>query len=214
MHERGVTLLVDGGANTGQFATAMRASGWGGRIVSFEPLPDAFAALSELAANDPSWEVENVALGAAAGSASINIAGNSMSSSLLPMLDAHLEAAPDSAYTGSATVDVVCLDDALRGRIQLSDRVCVKLDCQGYEREILAGAGATMRQTVMMVVELSFVPLYEGGVLFDEAVSLLRQLGFSLVAIEPVFADPATQELLSVDGCFVARRGGAGIEAS
>ena len=215
MHKHRVTLLVDGGANTGQFADAMRASGWDGRIISFEPLPDAFAALHEKAASDPSWEVENVALGAAAGSASINVAGNSMSSSLLPMLDAHLEAAPESAYTGSAAVTVLRLDDALTGRIQSSDRVCVKLDCQGYEREILAGAGVTIRQTVMMVVELSFVPLYEGGILFDEAVSLLRELGFSLVAIDPVFANPATQELLSVDGCFVASgAAGTGARAS
>jgi len=204
MHALGVTVLVDGGANVGQFAAAMRSSGWQGRIVSFEPLPDAFAALAETAASDPSWEVENVALGAAAGSATINVAGNSMSSSLLPMLDTHLNAAPDSAYTSAATVDVVRLDDTLRDRIEMSDRVLIKLDCQGYEREVLAGAAGTIGQTVMMVVELSFVPLYEGGILFDEALSLLRGLGFALVTIEPVFADPVTQEMLSVDGCFVA----------
>ena len=87
-----------------------------------------------------------------------------MSSSLLPMLDAdHRSAAPESAYVGEEAVDVLRLDDALAGSgRESSDRLCIKLDCQGYEREVLDGAAGQVRQTVMMVMELSLVDALRG----------------------------------------------------
>ena len=93
--------------NTGQFVQDLRASGYHGHIISFEPLSDAHATLVATAAADPLWDVvERCAAGASDGSAEINIAGNSYSSSLLPMLDLHRKAAPGSAYKGTETCRV------------------------------------------------------------------------------------------------------------
>lgn len=200
----GATVVLDVGANEGQFAQHLRGAGWRGRIVSYEPLSSAYAALSRNASKDPDWQVFNVALGATKGSAPIHIAGNSQSSSLLPMLEAHRSAAPDSAYVGDETVDIVPLDDALAGVVTESDRLCLKLDCQGYERQVLDGATKSLERTVMIVMELSLVDLYEGAMRFDEALPRLRDAGFVLAAIDPVFSDPETKEMLQVDGCFVA----------
>jgi FkbM family methyltransferase len=205
MHRREVTVLIDGGANEGQFAAAMRDAGWDGPILSFEPLPDAYSVLESRAATDPAWRTFNVALGPEPGRATLHIAGNSMSSSVLPMLDAHLQAAPESVYVGTTEVEIVALDDALADSVDANDRICLKLDCQGYEREILDGAPRTVSATVVAVIELSLVALYEGGMLFGEAVERLSRDGLALVAIESVFTDPDTGELLSVDGCFVRR---------
>ena len=89
-------FCLDVGANTGQFAQDLRASGYRGHIVSFEPLSDAHAALLVTASWDPLWDVaDRCAVGAGDRWAEINIAGNSYSSSLLPMLDLHREAAPN-----------------------------------------------------------------------------------------------------------------------
>ena len=79
------------------------------------------------------------------GRAPIHIAANSQSSSLLPMLEAHRSAAPESAYVGEETVDVMPLDDALAGVVTESDRLCIKLDCQGYEGQVLDGASKSAR---------------------------------------------------------------------
>ena len=204
IRELGANVVLDVGANTGQFALHLRWAGWEGRIVSYEPLTTAFGALSRTAAKDPQWQVFNVALGATKGTAPIHIAANSQSSSLLPMLEAHRSAAPESAYVGEETVDVVPLDDALAGVVAESDRLCMKLDCQGYEGQVLDGASKSLEQTVMVIMELSLVDLYEGAMRFDEAVPRMRDDGFVLASIDPVFFDPETQQLLQVDGCFVA----------
>ena len=69
-----IDVVLDVGANTGQFAQALRAQGYHGHIVSFEPLSDAHAALVAAADSDPLWDVaERCAIGAQDGWAEINI---------------------------------------------------------------------------------------------------------------------------------------------
>jgi FkbM family methyltransferase len=204
MTQLGVSLLVDVGANEGQFVREIRTMGWDGPVRSYEPLSHAFETLRQNAAGDPTWKVFKLALGASPATAQIHIAGNSVSSSLLPMLDTHLRAAPDSGYIGEETVEITTLDDALTDEISSRDRLCVKLDCQGYEGEVLKGAAAALERTAMVVMELSLVDVYEEALRFDEAVPKMRELGFGLTSLDPVFSDPTTKELLQVDGCFVA----------
>src|SRR2546423_8564507 len=63
MKKSGIDLVIDVGANQGQFARTMRDQlSYRGRIVSFEPLTNAFAALRRAAAGDPSWICYNIAL--------------------------------------------------------------------------------------------------------------------------------------------------------
>src|SRR5437660_1048846 len=94
MQELGVTLLLDVGANVGQYAESMRKQGYTKRIVSFEPLSEAFAELERRSSDDPDWECRNSALGASDETSEIYIAGNSQSSSLLVMNQRHVDAAP------------------------------------------------------------------------------------------------------------------------
>ncbi len=88
-------VVLDVGANIGQFAQGVRGAGYTGRIISFEALPDIHVELQKIASRDPQWTVAPcAALGSERGSAQINVAGNVASSSLLPMLPAHSTAAP------------------------------------------------------------------------------------------------------------------------
>jgi len=80
-----IDLVLDVGANFGQFAQQCRASGYQGKIISFEPAITAHATLLRTASSDPLWTVaDRVALGATNGETEINIAANSFSSSILP----------------------------------------------------------------------------------------------------------------------------------
>ena len=106
-----VNLIFDVGANTGQFGLLLRDFGFDGEIVSFEPLSDARARLLKNSKNDPLWKVApQAAIGEQNGEIEIQIAENSQSSSVLNMLDAHINAAPDSRYVGKEKVALRKLD--------------------------------------------------------------------------------------------------------
>jgi FkbM family methyltransferase len=105
-----IDLVIDVGANTGQYGASLRESGYEGRIVSFEPGTSAFEALYERTAADPAWESRRFALGEVAGRASLNIAEDDRASSLLNVMDRHVDAAPESAFASVEDVDIHTLD--------------------------------------------------------------------------------------------------------
>lgn len=198
-----IDLVLDIGANTGQYGRLLRELGYNGRIVSFEPLADAHAALVATAAGDPLWTAApRTAIGNSDGEIAINIASNSASSSLLPMHDSHREAAPHSAYVGTATVPITRLDSAAAG-LGLTSRLLIKIDTQGYERHVLAGGPATIAAATAVQVELSLVALYEGQPAFDAMLALMADEGLVLWSLWPGFAHPVTGRILQAEGIFV-----------
>lgn len=201
LDRHGIDLVLDVGAADGGYGTGLRAFGYTGDIVSFEPIAATFARLRGVVASDPRWSARHLGLGAEAGTATINIASNGFSSSLLPMLDAHIDAAPQVTYVGEETITISTLDaeavPLLAGR-----RPFLKIDTQGFEREVLAGGAATVDAACGLQLELSLVPLYDGGMLIDEAVSWAYDHGFHMVGIEQGYAAP-TGEILQIDGVFV-----------
>jgi FkbM family methyltransferase len=205
IRERNIGLVLDVGANVGQWGGRLRADGYRGRLVSFEPLPDAFAVLERLIASDPLWEAHRVALGDADGTATMGVAGNSWSSSLLPMEALHLKSAPESAYERAEEVVVRRLDALNPSIVKPDDRMFIKVDVQGFELATLRGADEVLRQAEALEVELSLAPLYTGQALLPEVVLFLHTAGLSLVGLEPAFIDPATGDPLQVNGLFIRR---------
>ena len=200
---RRISLVLDVGADGGQYGVRLRKSGYAGRIVSFEPRPDAFAQLEAAAGADPEWECRRLALGRSEGSAEINVSRNAHSSSLLPMAERHRAVAPRSAYVGTEEVAVARLDSLWEELNGSGDRVFLKLDTQGFELEVLAGAEDALPSVIGIEAELSLVPLYEGAPTYLELIGQLDQRGFRLAGFEPELADPGTGELLQANGIFV-----------
>ena len=201
----GIDLVLDAGANKGQFARQCRSCGYRGEIVSFEAASSAHTALVAAAADDPLWTVaDRVALGAANGETEINIAANSHSSSILPILDSHLAAAPASRYLHKEKVPLRRLDSLLP-HLDPSRRIFLKVDVQGYEPQVLAGAPETLARTRAVQLEMSLVPLYEGNVLMPQMVAEMSVQGFDLWDLEANFRDPDTGRLLEFDSIFTRR---------
>lgn len=202
----GVGTVIDGGANTGQFAHGLRGGGFAGRVLSVEPLSAPYEQLRAAAQRDPLWETERAALSDRIGTISINIAGNSVSSSALPMLAAHSDAAPTSRYIGTETAPTTTVDDLVARHGIDPAGTLLKLDVQGFEKTALAGATRTLEKLPMVQLELSFVPLYDGQWLARDVVDFLRPLGFELWTFDPAaMHDPATGRTLQCDGVFVRR---------
>jgi FkbM family methyltransferase len=197
-------VVLDVGANLGQFGDELLALGFSGKLVSFEAIPSVHSQLLARARNrSHSWIVAPcAALGSRSGSIEINISANVLSSSVLPMRQAHLSAAPTSNYVDRQTVDMERLDQLARQFVSESARVFIKMDTQGYELEVLKGATGLLPQTAGLQVELSLAPLYEGAPTFVEMIEFLQSAGFEPFGMVPVFRDGGTGRLLQVDGFF------------
>lgn len=198
----GINLVLDVGANSGQFAQQLIESGYNGKIVSFEPLSAAFEALSEAAQNYSNWYVVHCALGDEEGVAEINVAGNSWSSSLLAMLPAHKKLASNSAYVTTETIQITTLDALYSSYRWGGSRAFLKIDTQGFTMKVLDGGNQTLEEIQGLQVEMSLVPLYDGEPLIGEIVSFLQGKGFTLVFVVPGFIDNSTGQQLQVDGLF------------
>jgi FkbM family methyltransferase len=195
-----IDVVLDVGANQGQFARDLRDAGYQGRIVSFEPLPDAHAALSAHAQGDSKWTVHPpTAVGDFDGTIAINVAGNSVSSSVLPMLDAHAQAARNSAYVSSLQVPIARLDSLSASYVGQGDRVFLKIDTQGFEKQVLDGAPRTLRQACGVHCEMSIVELYAGQHLWKDMLARLEGNGFGLWSIQEGFTDERDGRSLQFD---------------
>jgi FkbM family methyltransferase len=200
--ELGIETVFDVGANVGQFASQLRASGYSREIISFEPLADAHRDLQTAARSDQRWTVApRVALGAARSESTMFVSENSVSSSLLPVAQRSVDAAPESGTVGEELVAVHRLDEWHTP--EMKTPVALKLDVQGYEMHVLDGAPRILADTRLVLAEMSLVELYSNAPTLLEFYGRMQAENFRCITITPGFANYATNELLQVDGVFV-----------
>lgn len=198
------TLVLDVGANFGQFGEEVISSGHPARVVSFEPLSHAHRILSDNAAKHPNWTVhERCALGAEESTTVIHIAGNYASSSLLDMTSLHTDAAPNTANIGSEEVKVLTLDSLFHTYAKEDDKVLLKIDTQGFELQVLMGSQAILDRVDGLLVEMSFVELYAGQVLWKDLIAWIEARGFKLWSIDQYLVDPHSFRTLQAEAIFL-----------
>jgi FkbM family methyltransferase len=198
-----IDAILDVGANDGGYGELLRRGGYRGTILSFEPLASAHAKLLEASSGDAKWEVmPRMAIGRSIGEIEINIAGNSTSSSILPMKSTHEMAAPQSCYVGTEMVPLNRLDDIVHPFVEKSNKLLLKIDTQGYEMPVLEGAPALLKRVCGIQIEMSLVPLYEGQELYKKTIEWLETDGFELWSVMPGFVDQTSGRMLQMDGIF------------
>jgi len=210
-----VTAVLDIGANRGMYARRLRRAGYSGEIYSFEPLPGPFSEMEvrRSRTHDERWHLTRTAVGSHRGELALNVAANhGESSSAMPMLAAHVDAAPHARYVGTQVVPVGTLDELVHVQLSAHAMPFVKIDVQGFEHEVLAGATETLRRAVGLQVELSIVPLYEGQHLYLDMIQEIQGLGFSLAQVEPAFVDERSGRTLQIDGIFFRPDDAVGID--
>jgi FkbM family methyltransferase len=201
-----IGTLLDVGANIGQYGSAMRSSGFTGRIISCEPLPDAYPHLARRSAGDRNWTALQTAVGDHVGTIEINVSANSFSSSVLQMTDAHLDAAPGSHSIAVEKVPLTTVEELLSTYDVDPAHTMLKIDTQGYESFVLDGAGSAVNDFAAVQLEMSFVPLYAGQELYDSLMARLTGQGFEIYGMEAGFADPKTGRMMQCDVFFAASR--------
>lgn len=200
-----IDVTIDVGANRGQYALWLRSLGYKGRIISFEPVPETFAALAEAASHDRRWECHNVALGPTDGRAELLIAANSIGSSVYAPTDAHLRLVPEAAEVGRVKASMRSLASLWPGLDCDGGRVFLKVDVEGYELDVLRGALPILDAVALMELEISLAPMYAGAPLLDTVLPWLTERGYRTVALEQNHEDGPTGQMMMVDGLFERR---------
>ncbi len=200
-------LVLDVGANQGQFAAKMRGLGHKGPIASFEPMAAAYARLAAAAKGDDLITPYHCALGAQTEQREIFISGNSASSSFLKIEETTVAAEPMTAVVGTETVEVRRLDDVAQKVFSTAQDgpVLLKLDTQGTEREVLEGAEATLQNIDFILSECSLISVYEGEPLIESQIDWMRSKGFDPISMELGWSDPQTGHTYQIDILFKRR---------
>ncbi len=199
-----IDLIFDIGANKGQYAKGIIDAGYSNQIVSFEPLSSAHNVIEKESKKYTKWSVApRCAVGSKNEEIEINISENSVSSTLLNMLDSHIKGAPDSKIIGKEKVHVYPLDEIGIDYLQNNKNLFIKMDVQGFEKEVLKGASNTILKAKGIEMEISLIPLYENQTfLLEDALQYMKDNKFRLVSIVPAFTDLKTGVVLQLNGIF------------
>ena len=191
IEKQNIDLILDVGANEGQFAQKMR-SFYPGDIHSFEPVSSAFDKLARIASSDRHWYVHNCALGSQESIRTINVANLTVFSSLLKPNDYCAERfGGQSLGMKEEAISVrrmdKLLDEILPGIA--SRRALLKMDTQGYDLEVFNGLGNALKHVVALQSEVSLVSIYEGMPHWLESISVYETRGFGVVGMFPISQD-------------------------
>jgi len=202
-HVPTLRTILDAGANVGQFTLAAARAYPEARVLAFEPVPQAAAILRQRSSGNPRVEVHECALGRESGDLTLFQNEYSHVSSALPIHPNNRHPNYDPTKVQAVQVKVARLDDRVSAD-DLIEPALLKLDVQGYEREVLAGAHGILSRIEYLVVEAAFVELYDGQPTFEDLHRLLTDGGYDLVA--PVGVQEGSEGVvIEMDGLYRRR---------
>lgn len=184
--------IIDVGAGRGQFALFALELFPRATVHCFEPGAASFAVLEHVTKDEARVKRHQYAIGAATGSATLTLARDADSSSILPFAS-QARVFPGSDPIGEERVAVRRLDDQIPD--QWDRPALLKIDVQGAELAVLAGASRVLERTDEVFIELSYVELYEGQPRADEVITMLERVGFHVAQSYPA--------AISADGAVV-----------
>jgi FkbM family methyltransferase len=174
LNQLDVDCVLDVGANVGQFARELRGIGYGGQIISFEPIRSAFDEMHQHFARDVNWTGHQCALGDVEQDTFINIPNKSVNASLL------------QAVSGEKVKrELVTIKRLDKAGVQFQ-RAFLKMDTQGLDLKVFAGAAGVLDRIVGLQSELSVTPLYHDMPNYLESLQAYEAAGFKLYNLSAV----------------------------
>ncbi len=183
IEDRAISLVIDVGANVGQFGAWLRRNGFRGKILSFEPGKAEYLALSRRAQRDGNWEAFHCGLGAQPGTAMLHVSRLSVFNSFLELSAAARRHDERMMVDHMEEIVVRTLDEV---DVPPSAKVLLKIDTQGYERQVLEGGRESLRRMSGIMMELPVIRTYEGEWAFHEAIKYMAEAGFVPAQMQPV----------------------------
>ena len=179
--------IIDVGAHRGQFSLLARSLYAAADIVCVEPLPEAASRLRAVHADDERVTILPFAAAAEGGTRRLHVSRKTDSSSLLPILTPYVEAFPGTEEAGTIEIEARTLDDLVD--LPLRRPALLKIDAQGGELDVLAGAVSLLDEVDVAFVECSFVEFYRGQALADEVIGTFLRHGLRLDGVFSIVRD-------------------------
>jgi FkbM family methyltransferase len=195
-----IDLLIDVGGYEGEYGKLLRAAGYRGPIVSYDPAPA--VELLDCARKDGAWTVRPVACSDAAGTATLHrYPGMSHAFNSLHTETSLMAERFPVGTARQTTVETVRLDSE---PFEAHD-VFLKIDTQGHDLHVLEGAAGILDRVRLVQMELSVLPIYEQTPPFDVAVGRVRDLGFTPTGFFPITSMDGMR-VIEFDGVFIRAR--------
>ncbi|PSR08727.1 MAG: hypothetical protein DA408_08010 [Bacteroidetes bacterium] len=202
----GINLVIDVGANTGQFAESLYDFGYQGKVLSFEPVPSAHRELTERARAYPNWIVaDRMAIGEKDGEIEFHITDDTQFSSVLPIEDSFAAHNAKSSIVEKTLLPIHQLDTIIGEYVPdwQQATILLKIDTQGYEQQVLAGAKAVLAQAKGLKIEIPVYKIYQQAQLdFYQTLDFVRQHGFQPYSFHIEGVDLPTGRVNTMDGLF------------
>jgi FkbM family methyltransferase len=176
-----IDLVVDIGANQGQFSSAIAHRYRQARIICFEPDPAAFQII-ERRLSTSQFILNNSAIGGSCEDRIFYSCSRSHISSFYTAASGNREIGYQGFDWKRIVVEQQTLQAALAG-IKRSGVSLLKIDAQGAELEILGASEEELIKFQYILLEVPFVQLYEGQALFVEVLDELARRGFALMEV-------------------------------
>lgn len=177
-------VVLDIGANSGQFGLDARNAGFNGIIHSFEPLTDRHEILKKVSERYLPWKTHNIAIGAQNGRIEMGIASDrGLSSSILTQNEMFQSSFPDSRVSHYTEVSVMTLDSWIEMNEVNPGTCLLKIDVQGFEMQVLQGAERHLKLFPYLLIELSVQSLYEKSSEYYVILEFLKKFGFVVTDI-------------------------------
>jgi FkbM family methyltransferase len=204
LKNKNIKSIIDIGANIGQFTSKIREINFTAKIYSFEPIKSCYTTLINNFKNDVNFFPFNYASGDTTETLEINVNSYSPSSSLLDIEQLHVD---NFKHTATSTKEYIKVDllDNLIDVDKLEKPILIKMDTQGFEKKVIAGAHKILSKTDIVLIELSYQKLYKDQSLFHEIYTILYDLGFDYCGNMEELLSPMDGMPLQSDGIFIKR---------
>jgi FkbM family methyltransferase len=190
-----IRTVIDIGANDGAYAAYLNGFFKPVAVHAFEPLPACQEKLVALRQQIPHLTIHPLALAEAPGQADFYENEFGPASSLLRVSDLTRRVFPETERETVSTVSMARLDDVLPVE-SLEQEILIKIDVQGVEDRVIRGGRAVFSAAKIVLVEMSFVPMYDGQPLFEEVHHLLERHGLRLAGFKNQITEPGSGQPL------------------
>jgi len=205
LQDYGIKTVIDVGANIGQFALMIHKIINDAAIYSFEPISECYKELVNKEDQINKLKCFNLALGKETREGVINRNEFLPSSSILDMESLHKEAFPYTAKTNQEKINITSLDK-IHNEIDWIQKILLKIDVQGYELEVLEGAKNSLNSVDLIIVETTFLKLYNNQPLFEDVYNFLYSRSFRYRGNFDQIINPNTGRILQADAIFVKEK--------